>query len=175
VALESSPETPVRVFSRWTFAPRGSLDAGEIVAFGVEQKERFDRALLATGCCTIVDSTGEADVVLEGTYYGQDSPLSGVLAAVSLASLSVIPAVLPESTRISALARAGPRRHSYDVEDSMLGVIWLPLIVMTPFANAVQMAKDIDQNVRLTLIERMKRDGLLEASAATRPERAQKP
>ncbi len=161
--LQSSPATPARVYTRWTFAPGGlGFDPERVLALGVESKERFDRALLATGCCTIVDTTEQADLVVEGTYHGQDLDLAELGSVLSSATLTVLPAWANLRYRLSARALAASRRHDYDVRDSLLAIKWLPLIVATPVAHPVDLAQEVQTNVLLTLIQRMKSDGLLQ-------------
>ena len=167
-ALASSPTAPARVYSKWSLQTSNALYTDEIkIAAASIQKDRIDKAIVATGCCTIVESRAEADVVLEGLAHDENNPAALLGAVITGASLYTIPSWIQINMHLSAKATAGSAEHAYDVRDSMLMVQWLPLIVVAPFKNPLQMEARLVENVINTLIQGLQRDGLLQTRAAT--------
>jgi hypothetical protein len=166
--LSRSPATPVRIYSKWSIQTASSLVTEEVkIGVAAIHKDRFDKAILGTGCCTIVEAREGADVVLEGTVYDENDPSVLLGAVLTGASLYTIPSWANIKAHYAAKATAGEKEYAYDLRDSMLMVQWLPLIFLAPFKNPISMEQRMIENIASTLVQRIQNDGLLGTGAAT--------
>ena len=58
---------------------------------------------------------------------------------------------------------------NYLLEDSMRTVIWLPLILLTPFLSPEDVSRNVRANMYRTLVANMQGDGLISAAAISSP------
>jgi hypothetical protein len=61
--------------------------------------------------------------------------------------------------RIVAKVNKSKMVKNYDIKDSVFTAIWAPLIVATPFANAITAEAEVNKNLYKNLVVQMKKDG----------------
>ena len=77
-------------------------------------------------------------------------------------SLTTIPVWASDGYRAKVIVTTGDgKTKEYLLDDAMTTVIWLPLIVATPFAHPVKVSEQVRKNIYKTLILKMQTDGLL--------------
>jgi len=141
----------IKVFSTWRGVERNPLHKGQ-----------FDAAIRSSGCCDIVDTAEQADVVIEGVAVNHSTPGAGIPAMITGFTFGVIPSWATLRVHLKATAKDGEQEYTYDVSDSATMVMWLPMLLAMPFSdNPMKVERDIYQNTYRTLVARMKNDGLL--------------
>lgn len=160
--LRSTSTTKTKVFSRWVADPATSTNEQASVAIAALNKKHFDDALKASECCTIVEGPNEADLVVDGTAYNDNSSAALIPAVITGLSLYTIPSWVTANVHISAVAKNGGTSRSYELKDGMTMVQWLPMLFVLPFAdNPFTAEKKITENLFNTLVVKIKSDGLL--------------
>ncbi|MEH6367791.1 MULTISPECIES: hypothetical protein [Pseudomonadaceae] len=144
-------QQPVKVFSSW----RGREGSAA-------HKRHFDTAIRASGCCDIVDTADQADIVIDGVAVDHSTPGAAIPAMISGFTFGVIPSWAKLRVHLKATAIEGEKEYKYDVSDSATMVIWLPMLLAMPFTgNPLTVEQDVYQNTYRNLVTRMKNDGLL--------------
>jgi hypothetical protein len=160
--LRSTSPTKTKVFSRWVGDPVTMTNEQARVMAAALNKKNFDEALKASDCCTVVEGPNEADLVVDGTVYNDNSSAALIPAVITGLSLYTIPSWVTANVHISAVAKNGSKSHSYDLQDGMTMVQWLPMLFVLPFAdNPFKAEKKITENLFNTLVVKIKTDGLL--------------
>lgn len=81
---------------------------------------------------------------------------------VTGASFLTIPGFATDHYKLTATARtASGQTRRYELNESVTTVIWLPLIVATPFAHPASVFPKVHENMYRNLIVNMERDGIL--------------
>jgi len=162
-ALLVSPAKKTRVFSRWSVESQSStLNEQVKIAQAALSKKAFDDALSNSGCCQIVEGPAEADLVVDGRAFNESNPAAMIPAFITGLSLYTIPSWVTARVHISAEAKRGLAARSYELQDSMTMVQWLPMIFAMPFSdNPIKAEKQMAENTYNTLVLKMKDDGLL--------------
>ena len=124
-----------------------------------DQKKFFTDVIKESGCCDIVSEKEEADILIDGTFYNESSKLGIYAAFVSGLTFTAIPCWTNSKMRIAATANKGKITKDYEIKDSVFTAIWAPLIVATPFANAITAESEVNKNLYKTLVAQMKKDG----------------
>lgn len=121
----------------------------------------FESVLDESNCCELVKKRSEADIIFEGKAYDQRNPARLVGFLISAATAYFIPSWHVAKIFVSADIRDGQKTHHYEVVDSMTTVIWLPLVIATPFAyDFDKTQKEILKNSYRAIILKMKNDSL---------------
>lgn len=152
-----------KVFSRWTIESNSSLANEQAKTMGAAlHKKYFDDAIKATDCCLIVEGPNDADVVVDGKAIDESNPAAVIPAFITGLSLFTIPSWVTAKVHISASAKTNSASQSYELQDSMTMVQWLPMIVALPFTGSpIKAGKEVDENTYKNLVLKMKNDGLL--------------
>lgn len=161
--LASTPATKTKVFSRWAVTGK-SAPANEQMkaAAAAVHKKYFDEAITRAGCCVLVEGPTEAEVVVDGKALAENNPAAMFPAILTGLSLYTIPSWITANTHIQVEAKGAGVSKSYDLQDGMTLVQWLPMILAMPFrTNPIKDAKAVDENVYNNLVLGMKKDGLL--------------
>ncbi len=124
-----------------------------------DQKKIFTDVIKESGCCDIVNEKEEADIFVEGTFYNESSKLGIYACFISGLTFTAIPCWSNSKMRVTATVSKGRMTKNYDTKDSILGVIWAPLIVATPFANMTTAELEVNKNLYKTLVTQIKKDG----------------
>lgn len=144
-------EKPVKVFSTWQARAGSNVPKGH-----------FDSAIRSSGCCEIVDSAEQADVIVNGVVVVEGTPGAGILGMISGFTFGVIPAWATQDLSLRVTATESEQQHRYTLSDSATLVIWLPMLLVMPFRdNPLNIEQEVTQNTYRTLVARMKNDGLL--------------
>jgi len=161
--LQSNATTKTKIYSRWTLQSNSSLMNENVkVAAAAINKKMFEQAIKESGCCEIVESAKEADVVVDGININENNAAAILPAFITGFSLYAIPSWVTAKVHITAQATRGETTKSYDLQDSMTMVQWLPMIFVMPVkGNAIKMGKEVDENTYKTLVVRLKADGLV--------------
>lgn len=158
--IRSTALTKTKVYTRWALDTQAPLNDQMRTASIAVQKKQFDDALLATGCCDIVEAKGDAQVSVDGTTHAHFNRAAMLPAFLTGFTFGVIPSWATARPDVSLVVNAGGKASNYQATDSMTMVTWLPLIVGFPFANPFTAEKEITANVYNTLIAGMKKDGV---------------
>lgn len=154
----------IKVYSKWELESDSSFANDQAkVAAGAVHKDLFEKAIINSGCCDIVESKNEADLVVTGTAFNENNPAAVIPAVITGLSLYTIPSWVTATVHIQVDAAAGDKEGAYDLTDSMTMVQWLPMLFALPFTGSpIEAGKELDANVYKNLVVRMKDDGLLE-------------
>lgn len=129
------------------------------------EKEFVDQLRESGYFATVSPDRGEgihisADLLNYGS--GASAIIGGVIGGLSL---TTIPCWATDNFKVTAkVATADGRQFEYVLDDAMTTVIWLPLIVATPFKHPNGVSTEVRKNLYKNLILRMQQDGLLPIS-----------
>ncbi len=162
--LEFKAEKKTKIFSRWSADFDSTFNKerlGDI--YYSAQKASFEKIAKDTNCCTIVDSTDEADLVLQFKTYGESKSSAIFFAVLTGATFYVIPSWVTNDVHIEVKAQNKSANKGYDFADSAVFVQWLPLLLVAPFQERgpFEGATYVEENVFRNLIKRLKDDGFL--------------
>jgi hypothetical protein len=124
-----------------------------------DQKKIFAEVIKESDCCEMVNEKDEADIVIEGAFYNESSKAGIYAAFVSGLTFTAIPCWTNSKMRIVAKVNKSKMVKNYDIKDSVFTAIWAPLIVATPFANAITAEAEVNKNLYKNLVVQMKKDG----------------
>ncbi|ABZ94147.1 Hypothetical protein LBF_1640 [Leptospira biflexa serovar Patoc strain 'Patoc 1 (Ames)'] len=149
----------VKVFSRWKYeAPQG-IDA---VAMAAVHKSWFDKAMIESGCCEIVEGPKEAQLVIDGIGFDNTSPWLALPRIFNASSLTVIPFWQTVTFELKVSASKGNKSNSYELKDTVTLVSWLPMIFVFPFTGGPTKNKEeVLLNTYQTLVVNLRKDGYL--------------
>lgn len=153
-----------KVFSRWNIESHSSLANEQAKAMGAAlHKKYFDDAIKATDCCIIVEGPNDADVVVDGKAVDENNPAAVIPAFITGLSLFTIPSWMTAKVHIYASAKTNTAAKSYELQDSVTMVQWLPMIIAMPFTGTpIKAGKEVDENTYKNLVLNMKNDGLFQ-------------
>lgn len=154
-----TPKTSkIKVFSRWNYV----TSANDGVLWAAAHKSWFDKAVIESGCCEIVESPKDAAIVLDGTATDHTSPGLMIPLIINASTLTIIPFWQTITADVKATATKGPKQTSYEVKDSFTYVSWLPMMFVYPFTGgAAKNKEELLHNTHKNLFVQMKKDGLL--------------
>jgi hypothetical protein len=128
-----------------------------------KQRERIEKMKASiesligdSGLAIPVQTTAEADIVIDANYYYDPA---GPGAFISLISFGLIPATHTTEFRVEAKVWRGTQNKNYDLRDSYTNIMWWPLIIAAPFKPAFTDDPILDNLLR-NLVQRMKADGI---------------
>lgn len=124
-----------------------------------DQNKFFTEVIKDSNCCEIVNEKDEADIVVEGAFYNETSQVGSYFAFLSGFTFTAIPCWSNSKIRINVEAHKGKMINNYDIKDSVFIAIWGPLIIATPFSNAITVEEEVNKNLYKDLVFRMKNDG----------------
>jgi len=161
--LQSNATVKTKIYSRWILQSNSALMNDNVkVAAAAINKKMFDQAINQSGCCEVVESSKEADVVIDGVNINENNAAAMFPAIITGLSLYTIPSWVTAKVHITAQAKRGEISKSYDLQDSMTMVQWLPMIFVMPVkGNAIKMGQEVDENTYKTLVFKLKADGLI--------------
>lgn len=162
--LRSTAPVKTKVYSSWTvLSPAGVPMGDQVGKTGAEaNKKRFETALKTSECCIVVDNARDADLVVEGNNHTEEHQGAAIGAFITGFSLFAIPSWATINLHITATAKTATLSRSYDLDDGMTMVMWLPMVLAMPFTgNPIKAGEAVEQNVFDTLVVKMKSDGLL--------------
>lgn len=159
--LKSSSAKKTKVFSRWTVETKSKNEQAKVMIAALHKKH-FENAIASADCCILVEGPTEADVVIEGKAFDEANPAALIPAFITGLSLYTIPSWVTATTHISASVKNKTLSQSYELNDSMTLVQWLPMIVALPFKGSPFKAEnDVAENTYKNLVLNMKKDGLI--------------
>ncbi|HCS26200.1 MAG TPA: hypothetical protein DIW43_02030 [Spongiibacteraceae bacterium] len=134
-----------------------------------KQKQQFFEQLSRSGCCELVETRDEADLIVNAKLALHSSNAAMIGAFITGYSLYTIPSwVTPKMTyEVDVVSSAGVA-HSYRYQDQYTLVQWLPMLFVFPFANPLPMEKELQFNAYRNLLVDLKKSGLLKAEDSTR-------
>ena len=150
-----------KVYVKWEF---DFLPAGHSNLTYEDRAMLFEKVLNESNCCELVKKKVEADLIFEGRAYDQRNPARLVGFMLSSFTAYIIPSWHVAKIFVTIDAKDGKKRlHHYEAADSMTTVIWLPLVVATPFAyNFDKTQREILENSLRSILSQMKNDLFLE-------------
>lgn len=151
--LQTTNTVRTKAFTSWQVVPAMPSD---------KQKKQFNEALLSTNCCVLVDNLNDAELVVKGVSYEDDSSLSLVFAFITGYSLFTIPSWHTSNVKLTANVQRGDKRANVEAADSMTTVAWLPMLFALPFANPIDNEKYVTDNTYKALVLKIKNEGLLQ-------------
>lgn len=149
----------VKVFSRWKFESPPGIDP---VSWAAIHKSWFDKAIVESGCCDLVEGPKDAQLVIDGIGFDDTSAWLVLPRLFNASSLTVIPFWQTISVDIKVSAVKGNKNSTYELKDSVTMVSWLPMIFVFPFTGSPTKNKEeLFLNTYQTLVVRLKKDGYL--------------
>lgn len=124
-----------------------------------DQKKIFTEIIKESDCCELTYEIEEADIYIDGAFYNESSKAGIYASFLSGFTFAIIPCWTNSKMRIFTKAVTRKMVKDYDIKDSVFIAIWAPLIVATPFANAITAEDEVNKNLYRTLIAQMKKDG----------------
>jgi hypothetical protein len=157
--LRATPAVKTKVYSNWVMGNDGPQNAQALLK---NSKTQFEKALERSDCCTVVNAAAEADVVVEGKVFDEQSQLAMIPALITGFSLYAIPSWVTANVHLTATAKRGDTLRSYELQDKMTMVQWLPMIVVLPFTgNPIKAETQMVENAYNNLVVNIKKDGLI--------------
>lgn len=153
-------ENKLKVYSTWKIASKSMTEDDKAFA-SVTNKILFDESLKKTNCCIIVESTNEADIIVNGVTYQKDWPWYFFTGHLEIYFI-LIPIWFSPKFHIWAEVSRGQTTYLYDLNDKVVIVKWLPMIFLAPFAPPKSVLQEVADNTFASLIVKMKNDGVFE-------------
>lgn len=152
--------TKTRIFSRWDFNTSKSEEIRAATA--AIHKKDFEKAILASGCCEVVESLSDASLVISGEVMDHSSSAVLIPAVITGISLYTIPSWVTEKIDITVLAESGNKSLNYELEDSFKLVQWLPMAFAFPFTGGpIKNSERLRENTYNNLVYRLREDGFI--------------
>lgn len=168
-ALDFRAKNPLKVYNKWVL----DSDSSIILPSFKDQVESsakisFEKSLHTAGCCVLVDSKEDADIVVDGVVIQRSNFAAILPAAITGASLYTIPSWATNNLKIEAFVRRkNGVTKNYTITDSTILVQWLPMIFVMPFVgDIVSVSKEVNDNMHKTLVEKIGRDRFFSGSSA---------
>ena len=162
--LKTEQVKKTKVYTNWDVDfTKIAMNDNVKVASAAIVKKQFDTQLTQTGCCVIVESANEADVVIKGVSHNENNPAAIIPALLTGFSLYAIPSWTTINVHLTADAKNTQQNFKYDVSDSMKLVQWLPMMFAFPFRNPFPMEQDMIDNAYKNVILAMQKDQLFVA------------
>ncbi|MCW7464063.1 hypothetical protein [Leptospira limi] len=148
----------IKVFSRWTY----NSTAPDAVLWAAAHKSWFDKAILESGCCSLVEGPKDANIVVDGTAYDRVNYLRTIPLILSSATLTILPYWQTMTVDIKVTVTKGNKQNNYELRDSYTMFQWLPMIVVMPFTGLPNTNRDeLFLNTYQNLVIQMKKNGNL--------------
>ncbi len=148
----------IKVFSRWNY----ETTTADGAIWAAAHKSWFDKAIIESGCCVIVEGPKDATLVVDGTAVDHLNPWTIIPIIFNGASLTIIPFWQTIVVDIKVTANKGSKQSNYALNDSFTYVSWLPMIFVFPFTGGPTKNKEeLFLNTYQNLVIQLKRDGNL--------------
>jgi hypothetical protein len=128
-----------------------------------EFEKTFVDALKESGYFASVLPGNEGSIIIEADMinYG-DRTAAAIAGVVGGLSLTIIPVWVTDNYKLTAKVTSSQGKHAiYALDDALTTVIWLPMIVVTPFKSPSTEVHDLWKNMYRNLILKMQQDGFL--------------
>lgn len=167
VTIEDMKVTPLeeaKVYIDWGFHTTLASNPKQSIIDSAKSAHRkiFMEAIKESNCCEVVYARNEADIIIEGSFHNESSILGMYAATVSGFTFTAIPCWTNSKMRITAEISKGKITNTYEIKDSVFIAFWAPLVVVTPFYNAISIEKEVTKNLYKNLVLKMKKDGLFD-------------
>jgi hypothetical protein len=148
----------VKIFSRWNY----DTTTQDGVLWAAAHKSWFDKAILESGCCIIVEGPKEANIVVDGTAFDRVNYLRIIPLILSSSTLTILPYWQTQTVDIKVTATKGNKQTNYVLNDSYTFLQWLPMIFVMPFTGTPNTNRDeLFLNTYQNLVIQIKKDGTL--------------
>jgi hypothetical protein len=162
--IQITSDQKVKVFSRWELVGDSSNEQMKAAVAAIHKKN-FETALAESNCCITVEGPTEADVVVDGKAYNDNTAAAVIPAIFTGLTLYVIPSWVTSHFHIAADVKTQKSENNYELKDSMVMVQWLPMVFVLPFKGSpLKMEKEVGENTYRSLVLKMKNSGVLEKS-----------
>lgn len=175
--------TPVDSMVR---SPEGEKKANVVYSFtsgvdlfGKQEHPENVRAQLETEFADVLRESGyfasvspgkEGEMRIQVRLVNSGNPAAMIPAFFTGLSLYTIPSWATDQYDITAkVFPPDGKEHTYELADSMTTVQWLPMIVLAPSKNMMNVSKEVRRNIWKHLILKMQQDGLLQKSVSPGP------
>lgn len=130
-------------------------------------EKEFVDVLKESGYFATVSAGDQGEMCIKVRLVNSGSRAAIVPSVITGLSLYTIPSWVTDRYNITAqVTPADGRKHTYELLGTMTTVQWLPMIVVAPFKNQINVSKEVRQNIWKHLILRMQQDGLLPKSGS---------
>ncbi|EMY62947.1 hypothetical protein [Leptospira terpstrae] len=155
---KSDKTEKIKVFSRWTY----NSTAPDAIPRSDVHKRWFEKAILDSGCCIIVDKPTEATLVIDGAAFDRSHPLRIVPLFINIFTAMAIPYWATTTVDIQVAVNKGNKKYEYQLKDSFTMVQWLPMVFVFPFTGGpIKHRDELYINTYQALVVKIKKDGLL--------------
>lgn len=138
----------------------GNSDAPEAARALMEQE--LTGTLTESGYFQLVGPGTEGDVRIAVTMVEDGNPAALVGAFITGLSLYVIPSwVTAKYTANVTVSGPGVQEKSYQLQDQVTMVQWLPMIFVAPAKGIIKVPTDVRKNMWRNLVIQMQGDGIL--------------
>ncbi len=154
-----SLEKKIKIFSQWNSYSKFISN----IALENNVKDRFNNIVTLSNCCEITQNPQDADITLKGNIYDENNyTINQTTSIITGITLYLIPSWINTKEHIVIEVNNGKKTISYDLQDSMTIIKWLPLIIAMPFSeNPLTISDQILTNTLKVLLLKMKDDGFL--------------
>lgn len=140
----------------------GEQECQEKVRAQLEQE--FVDVLKESGYFTSVSPGDQGEMRMQIRLINSGNPAVMITSFITGFSLFTIPSWATDKYNMTArVVGLDGKERAYNLADSMTTVLWLPMIVITPFKNMVNVSKEVRRNIWKNLIIKMQQDGVLPA------------
>ena len=139
--------------------------------FGKQEHRENVRAQLEREFVDVLNESGyfaslskgnQCEISIQARLVNSGNPFVLIPAFITGLSFYTIPSWATDHYDITAKVTAQDgKEHTYQLTDSMTTVQWLPMIVVAPFKNLVNVSKEVRRNIWKNLILKMQEDGVL--------------
>lgn len=153
----STSEKP-KVHYKATFS--ANMIAGRLSE--VQQEGEFIRAVRDSECCIVTTDEASSDVQIRVAIAKYENPAALIPAFITGFSLYTIPSWATTRYKFSVTGGGRDKRSfSYELEDTMTLVQWLPMMFVFPFAMPTDAEDRVVKNMHKHLLHRLHEDGVI--------------
>ncbi|NKE70783.1 hypothetical protein [Candidatus Manganitrophus noduliformans] len=125
-------------------------------------EDEFISVFRESGYFASLTPGGQAEMNIEVRLVNSGTPAAMIPAMITGFSLYTIPSWATDHYTVTAkVTTQDGKEHIYELTDAMTTVQWLPMILVFPFQNMVNVSKQVRQNIWKNLILKMQKDGVL--------------
>ena len=160
--LQFTSAVKTKVFTRWVYETEGILASESMKTQAAAfNKKTFEDVLKSTNCCDVVETSKQADVIVDGKSLEKGNPAALVGAVVTGLSLYTVPSWVTSDMTISAAVKTRSTKQGYELHDATTLVQWLPMMFVFPFSTPASANTQMNENAYKTIVVNMKNDGFL--------------
>ena len=159
--IKTTSKKRSKVFLNFIFS---SALPGSKENFSAGYSRAFKEEFIQSDCCILVSEESDADVVINATFSDNGDPSLIIFAAITGATLFVIPSWKNLDVSLKADVTKGKKEYNYYLNDSMFMAQWLPFILAVPFRfkeMPVNLESSMNINLFKNLILKMQKDGVI--------------